>query len=481
MSSEPLVLAVDVGSSALRAAVIDSAGTVVAVHRVDRPDSRSGLTFDPELLEVQFAAAVRALPNAVRSRVVAIGIVGHIGTVFADGRLRAVGPGLGWADVRGVESLRARLGDRLPRLMREIGRPVLTGGAAAAWLSLQEDRPEEAARVEWVMAPKDLLVARLTGVIATDRTSAAYMCVSRIADGAWSTEMLDAIGLAQRLLPRPFDSTEVVADVAAESADDLGLPAGIPVVAGGPDGTAGATFVIGEGNQVVADIAGTTDVLVRRVDGLGDAPTESMLNPYPLGGLSAAGATGMTGGALSRWAGLLGYADLRVAMTALERAAAGIGPGAAGLRIRPTLSGSRFPRWRPDETGAVWGQHDGHRAEHFLLAAVEGAAYAVREGVDLLAAGGSPIEAVVLAGGAARSPFLAQLRADVLGRPVRVCPEPEVSLLGAALLAFRGVGIRASLARSASQEQVMYPTPATAAAYQELSAEWAASQERRSE
>ena len=472
MRSEPLVLAVDVGSSAVRAAAVDPAGAVVATHRVARPDSSAGLTFDPDLLRAQFAIAVRALPGYARARVAAVGIAGHVGTVFVDRDLRPVGPGLGWADTRGVEALNERLGDRLPRLLREIGRPVLTGGAAAAWLAMEREEPAAAARVDRVLAPKDLLVTHLTGDFTTDRTSAAYTSLSRIADGTWSAEMLNAIGLPERLLPRQIGSIDVAGRVTAATASELGLPHGVPVVAGGPDGTVGAAFVAGEDRGVVADIAGTTDVLVHLVDGPDAAPHEAVINPYPLGGFSAGGPTGMTGGALSRWAGLLGYGGLPKAIAALERRAAEIGPGAAGLRIRPMLSGSRFPQWRPEERGTVWGQHDGHGAEHFLLAVADGAAYVVREGIDRLAAGDAPIGIVALAGGVARSPFLAQLRADVLGRPVRVCSEPDVSLLGAALLAFRGGGIPAALGGASPSDRVVLPAPAPATAYEELFAAW---------
>lgn len=435
-----LALAVDVGSSAVRVAAVEPDGCVVGTARVERPDSRSGVVFDPLLLWDQLAAACRGLSAAVRSEVGSLAIAGHIGTVFLDSRLLPVGTGLGWADVKGVESLRERLGGRERELLRSAGRPAVTGGAAAASLWLRSERPDDFARVAHIVSPKDYLVAMLCGIVATDHTTAAYTGLSRVADRDWDADILDAVGLDRGLLPRQLASTDLTGELSSAAGEVLGLRAGTAIVSGGPDGTVGAAFVIGDGFGMIADVAGTTDVVVGLVRDPGSAPREAMVNPYPLGGFSAGGATGMTGGALARWADLLGYADSSEAMAALASAGTPV-PGAGGLRMLPTLSGGRFPRWRPDERGRVWGQRDEQRREDFVQAAAEGAAFVVREGIDLLDGRAGRRSVIALAGGAARSRVLAQMRADVLDREVVLCDEPDVSLFGAALLAFRGSGV----------------------------------------
>src|SRR5690606_7593355 len=122
------------------------------------------------------------LPAEARSALVGAAIAGHVGTVFVDAGLRAVGPGRGWADAAGVELLAARYGASLERALRETGRPALTGGAAAAALELRERDPAAFDRVRHVLSPKDFLVARLTGVVATDATTAAYFGLSSVRD-----------------------------------------------------------------------------------------------------------------------------------------------------------------------------------------------------------------------------------------------------------------------------------------------------------
>ncbi len=469
-----LVVAVDVGSSAVRAAVVDPAGRVLASKRQSRPDSLSGVTFDASLLWEQVRDAVTALPADLRRSAAGLAIAAHIGTVFTDADFEPVAQGFGWADSSGVDLLASRLGESTTSALATIGRAALTGGPAGAALALRDRDARGFDSVRRILSPKDYLVGRLTGVAATDHTGAAYSGLSDVRQRDWSAWLLESLGIDRALLPEQLGSTAVVGTVTARSAQLLGLPAGLPVVAGGPDGSMGAAYVLAGRGDAIADVAGTTDVLVRPIASPDAAPPEAMLNPYILGGWAAGGATGMTGGALNRWAVLLGEPDAATALVRFGGGVASMPPGAEGLIIRPTLSGSRFPRWNPSEVGLVDGQLDSHGPAHFLRAVIEGASYVVREGIDLLAPD-ADVE-VVLAGGAARSPLLAQLRADVLGRVVHVCAEPDVSLMGAALLALLGSGIHSSAeeAAAAMDEKwtVLEPDPLAANRYEELYASW---------
>lgn len=199
------------------------------------------------------------------------------------------------------------------------------------------------------------------------------------------------------------------------------------------------------------------------------APAAAMINPALAGGhWIAGGATGMTGGAVAHWRSLVGAVE--------EAELAAVAPGASGLVVLPSLTGSRFPRWCASDRGGVLGQRPEHTAAHLLRAAQEGAAFTVREGLDLLdPAGALP---VTLAGGTARSPLTAQLRADVTGRVTKVCTEPDVTLLGAAALALVGSGLAPGLddarARLGCEFRTLEPDPVRAARYGELFQEWLA-------
>lgn len=467
------VLAIDIGSSAVRAAVM-LPRRILAKESVQRGGAGSGMHFDPDELWGEVCRAVAALPEELRRGVGAIGLAGHIGAVAVDENLDQVGRACGWANAEGVDDLREALGGGAAEALGETGRPAIGGGPIATLLSLRRSRPTDYGRVAHVLAPKDYIIARMSGSVVTDHTSAAYYGASSIRDRAWSPRILSRLGVPERLLPAQRGSAEIVAAVASGAAQRLGIAAGTPIAAGGPDGTVGAMAVAGTRGDTIVDVAGTTDVLVRLVAAVPAQGGNETKNPYPLGRRwTVGGATGMTGGAVTWWANALGLGPIAQAVKTLRGRMEEIGPGSDGVVVLPWMSGSRYPRWRGDARGGVSGLRGEHGPAHVLRAAMEGAAFSVREGIDSIARGDRAVP-VSFAGGAARSRWLVQLRADVLGRPVLATQEPDVSLVGAGQLALVATG-------SISEEDVAWADPreadviepsGKAAAYDEAYASW---------
>ncbi|MFE3249189.1 FGGY-family carbohydrate kinase [Streptomyces sp. NPDC059209] len=456
------VVAVDVGTSAVRAAVIDAGGQIVAQRRIARTSGLGGDTFDAGELERDVRAALAGVSGGPAPA--ALAIAAHIGTVVVDSALRPLGRGGGWADTQGVARL-AALGDAtVRRLLHAAGRPALTGGALAHLLGME---PGPASRAHAVLSPKDFLVAGLTGRLTTDTISAAYTLASDVRRREWNTGLPAGAGPAPGLLPPQSEPTSVVGALSAAAGAATGLPTGLPVIAGGPDGSVGIGLLLGGADDVIADVAGTTDVVGRLLADPGDVPEGAVLNPSVLPGrFVAGGATGLTGGAVARWRSLVG--------TVTDDALAAVPPGANGLTVLPGMTGARFPTWRSGTRGAVLGQRPDHDAACLLRAAQEAAAFTVREGMDRLdPSGGLP---VALAGGSSRSAHVARLRADILARPLLISPEPDVTLLGAAALAFIGSGLDTDLdairARLIGTPRRIDPDAARAARYERLHAHW---------
>ncbi|RBM14776.1 xylulose kinase [Prauserella sp. PE36] len=457
-----VVVAVDVGTSAVRAALVHADGQVVTANQIRRASGIGGETFDPEALHKDVVAALAGLAGGPRPS--ALAIAAHIGTVAVDAVLRPVEAGGGWADPRGTDRIAALDEDTTRDLLRASGRPAPTGGALAYLLGLD---PRVAERVAAVLSPKDYLVARLTGRVVTDTVDAAYTLASDVHGRAWNTATLARVGLDPALFPPQAEPASVVGELTREAAEDTGLPEGLPVVAGGPDGSVGLGLLLGTREDVLADVAGTTDVVGRLLPAGSATPPGAVLNPSVLPErFVAGGATGLTGGAVARWRALAGSVE--------DERLAAVAPGADGLVVLPAMTGARFPLWRPGSRGALLGQRPEHDAAHLLRAAQEAATYTVREGLDLLDPSGRL--PVAFAGGSARSPHVARLRADVLGRPLLVSKEPDVTLLGAASLAFIGSGevtdpdvLRTRLVGAPREVE---PDPARAARYAALYAEW---------
>lgn len=470
------VIAVDIGSSAVRAALIDGMGQCLSIHRVERSDAHSGLSFDAEALWRDVVTAICSLEISDRSAVLGVGVSAHIGTVVIDANHEVLGLANGWADQSGTEIFTEGLRSLGTDTLATLGRPAVTGGALPFLLSLKTEKPKTFAAIRYVLSPKDFIVSRLTGLICTDVTNGAYTLASSVATQSWHTEVIESFGIDSALFPAQVSGTEVVGNVSSSVAQQLGITS-IPVIAGGPDGTVGASLVLATSEDAIADVAGTTDVLVRLVRGIQDAPHGSVVNPYTLPGYwTAGGSTGMTGGAVAHWAKLMALGTVAEAISKLEHELERIPPGSDGLLISTLLSGSRFPHWRSGERGAVHGMTVDHSPAHFLRSAQEGAAFVVREGLEWLSKKGSAPERVLLAGGAAKSRQLAQLRADVLGRDVEVCVTPDVSLLGTAMLTMLGIGMFTDASDASQQIRgslvSIEPRTGHSAAYDELYHSW---------
>jgi len=242
--TDALVLAIDIGTSAVRSAAVDGGGVIVASTRVTRPDASAGTRFDAERLWLDVVQSIVSLPASARARISTLAIAGHVGTVFVDADGAPVGEGRGWADSSGIELLTAAAGDSLAELLAAAGRTTPAGGAGSALLALRRSDPAAAASVACVLTPKDFVNWRFTRAAVTDRTSAAYSGLSAIADSTWSPRMLELVGLDPAQLPEQFAADEIVGELASEVADELGLNRGVAVAAGATDGSVGAALVL---------------------------------------------------------------------------------------------------------------------------------------------------------------------------------------------------------------------------------------------
>ncbi len=344
MSDCDLVVGVDVGTSAVRVALLTSTGAVAASSRF--PRSLVGdTTFDANQLWEDFVACMNQIPAPLRrSEIRGLGFAGHIGTVIVDDRGQAIGQSSLWSDARGVDQLEVAW-SALPNAAARAGRAVPSGSSLALVCWLGRHEPTLLQRVRWVLSPKDYLVLRLTGQACTDETTAAYSLGFDVRQRLWSTDLLTLAGPHRASFPRVLSGTSVVGSLLPTVAATIGLPAGTPVVIGGPDGTVGAAALLGTAEDLLVDVSGTTDVLTALTsDPMFAPPWGAVLNPYVTRGLwSYGGPTGLTGGALVWLATTLGYADLATALDRLGTEMEGLPPGCGGLFVLPLLSGSRFP------------------------------------------------------------------------------------------------------------------------------------------
>jgi xylulokinase len=417
------------------------------------------------------AAAAEAIggpggPGAGCSEVEAIGFAAARQTfvpVSADGR--PLGPALVWSDARAGAEARAlslMLGGAGPA--HQLTGTILDARSVAAkvaWLSSHEPGRLEAAR--WILAPRDLVVARLTGSVSTDTTLAS-------ATGLYSPAghpVTELVGRAAGLLPPVVPSDAVAGRLRPSAADVLGLPAGIPVVVGAGDR---ACEVIGSGASAARPMVswGTTanasiPVAARPVA----APRALNVTRGALGGWILEAGLAAAGSLLEWLASLTGRTPGQLADLA-----AASPPGARGLWMTPWMGGARAPWWRDDARAAVVGLLPAHDAGDLARAAIEGVAWDVRRSLELFGpdAGLAAAPEIALAAGGGLHPWV-EVLTGITGRTGVRRRSGLAALAGAAVLTWRAVGREVSVDDVDPVVDRVHPDPAAVGVYAGLADE----------
>ena len=237
--SSELVLGIDVGTSALIALAIDAGGRVrgQASAEYETQTPQPGWSEQrPEDWWQACRASILALGTQVPlTSVVAIGLTGQLhGSVFLDAERDVIRPAILRNDQRAAaESDEIERTVGIERLIQITGSRSFTGFSAPQLLWLRRNQPISYKRLHHVLLPKDYVRLMLTGEFATDVGDASGTGLFDVGARAWSTEIIDALNLDEAILPRAYEGPEVTGHVTAAVAADLGLPAGIPVSAGG--------------------------------------------------------------------------------------------------------------------------------------------------------------------------------------------------------------------------------------------------------
>lgn len=470
VAPDALFLGLDLGTSSLKALLADAEGRVVALVSCPYALRRSHRGWAEQSPD-DWWRAVRAALDGLRAsgaaldRVAAIGLSGQMhGLVLVDAAGRPLGPCQTWADARCAAEA-GEIADAIPseRLRTLAGSSANVSATAAKLLWTRRYQPEIFAAARTALLPKDELRLRLTGRLATDPSDASGTLLCDVARRAWSPEILAALALPRDLLPPIVESPTITGMLLAEVAEELGVPAGIPVVAGGGDAECAAVGLGLVGGAADAGVAlvtlGTAGqffaVTARPVfDPTGRLQTLCHAVPDRWHVMHAI----LAGASALDWLAqaLAGPGETPVAVEALLAEAAEEPPGARGLIFLPHLHGVRLPDADPAAAGAFVGLRPGHGRGALARAVVEGVAFDLRNGLDAARALGIRIDRIRLAGGAFRHPLWPRVLAGVFGLPAELGATEDASALGAALLAAAGSDAVQSLAHAAA----LLPAPA---------------------
>lgn len=452
--ADQLFLGIDVGTSALKAVVIDTSGAVVAEASAayETISPQPGWTEQrPDDWWDACIAAVRALGASARLDAVAgIGLTGQMhGSVFLDADREVIRPAMLWNDQRTVAEA-ARIEDTvgIERLVAVTGNRSFTGFTAPKLLWLRQNATIAYKRLHHLLLPKDYIRLRLTGELATDVGDASGTGLFDVGARAWSVEIADALDIDASVLPRAYEGPEVTGTLLPAVAASLGLPAGIPVVAGGGDQQAGAVGAGAVTPGIAMAAIGTSAEVFAPADTY-RPEAEGRLHVMCHAAPDTWHAMGvmLSGGGALRWlanavAPIAGGGDPIDALSALGAASP---PGARGLVFAPYLSGERMPHNDPRATASFTRLTAAHDIGDMARAVMEGVAFNLREILDITRATGAPVDEMRIIGGGARSDLWTQIIADVFAMPVVRMESAEGTAIGAALLSAVGAGALASV------------------------------------
>ena len=451
------LLGLDVGTTGVKAILIDETGKVIASTTSEYPLVTPKPLWSEQNPEDWWRAAVSAVRSVLErskisgDKVVGIGLSGQMhGLVLLDAKGKVLRPAILWNDQRTSEQCK-KITEMLgfERLLDLTGNPVLPGFTAPKIIWVRENEPKVYKKIAHFLLPKDYVRYRLTGELATDVADASGTSLFDVKRRMWSKQMFDALDIPIKWAPGCVESPDVSGRVTQKVAEATTLAAGTIVVGGAGDQAAQAigTGIVREG--LVSATLGTSGVVF--------APTKkplfeqkgrlhSFCHAVPkmwhvMGVMLAAG------GSL-RWyrdslaelekqkASKLKKDPYEILMEEAEKAPA----GCEGLIFLPYLSGERTPHPDPNARGAFVGLTLRHKKSHMIRAILEGVGFGLRDSLELIRNQGIKTGQIRASGGGARSKLWRQILANIFNAEVVTVNVTEGAAYGAALLA--GVGAK---------------------------------------
>jgi gluconokinase len=466
-----VVLGLDLGTTATKVVAVDDAlQTVMTVERGQAlrtgPDGEA--VHDPEAVLAGAIDAARECVQACEAgghQVRGLSFSAPLHTLLA---LNEAGspltPALSLADSRSGEITRCLRAEGGEELHRATGTPVhpMSPLTKLAWFAAHQPELRQQAAV-WC-GLKDFVLSRFTGRLLMDLSCASATGLLNIHTLAWHQPALKIAQIREHQLPELVQPTSVL-PLQPDTAALLGLPAGLPVVAGAGDGPL-ANLAVGAVRPGIAALSlGTSGAFRVMRDRPGIDEQGRVFCYFLADGVWVLGGAISNAGVVAQWAA---QTFGNIAISELLKEAAQIEPGADGLLALPHLIGERAPWWDPDTRGALIGLRQRHGRAAMTRAMVEGVAQQLALVRDSVLAAGARVDTVRATGGALRTPLWEQVLADALDMPLEITADSAGSAgsgYGAALLAWHALGVLPSLSCGAQWvrlERIARPDPVAA-------------------
>lgn len=485
--NSPCVIGIDLGTSAIKTLVLSASGEIrgISEQSVDleypQPD---WCEMDPEKY---WLAVCSSLTEAIRQSGVSKESIKGISfssqaetLIVVDYAGNPLRKGIVWLDNRSKKEateIEQNFGrDLINKISGQPEIQPLWPAVRIAWLRKHE--PEIFASAYKFLLVEDFILFKLTGQYATEYSISSSCLYLDIEKKCWWPEMLHYLGISEEQLPKLYPSGSIVSKISIEASRITELSTNIPIIAGAYDHAAGA---IGAGNIRQGIITETTGTSMAMCVTLDERPNNLPINlPCQIHAVSGKYFLlpyGPTAGHVFKW-----FRDELISKNELtsEQAvvdtyeqlttyADSIPPGCEGLTMLPHLAGTGSPEFDANARGVFSGLSLAMTKGHMVRAIMEAVAFMINRNIITLQQFDLKYEAILSLGGASKSSLWNQIKADIIGIPVKTLVCQETPALGAALLAGIGVGIYSSLEEAVKVcliKESFTPNKTNEAAYQ---------------
>lgn len=448
---EKYIIAIDLGTSAARAVLFNLSAKPILVNRQPYHllSPRPGWSEqDPEEIVNAVITCLREITRQVSSEneILCVTFSSQMYSILAlDQEGRAVTNSITWNDRRSTDIADDfKLNEEFRRLILSTGCPISEIFPIYKILWIKQNLAKHS-NLKFV-AIKDYVIARLTGQLITDWSTASASGLFNVTDKRWNEEVLSFVGLDRLAnLPELASPRAVITDWKTKLAE-TGILGGTPIVLGGGDGPLASLGIGAVRPGSIAINVGTSAALRMTVDTPSLDPTGRLWTFVADEELWVTG--GITGGGIVYDWLIRTYFKEKAALLPgqiykyVDELVQTVAPGAEGLLFIPYLSGQQSPDWNAKQRGGFVGLGVEHDVAHFSRAVLEGLAFSlcrIANTVDLNLQRSS--ERIYMSGGITNSDVWLQLAADVFGCEVFALDNTEGSAKGSMLLGLLAHGV----------------------------------------
>lgn len=448
-----LYIGVDLGTSAVKLLLMDGEGKIHNIVSKEYDLSFPHPGWSEQAPQDWFAQSVAGIKELVKdcdkSQIAGISFGGQMhGLVVLDKDDNVIRPAILWNDGRTTKEtdyLNNVVGKE--KLSEYTANIAFAGFTAPKILWMKANEPENFAKIEKIMLPKDYLAYCLSGVHCTDYSDASGMLLLDVKNKCWSKEMMDICGVTEEQLPELFESYEVVGTIKAELAEELGIPASVKIIAGAGDNAAAAvgTGTVGDGRCNIS--LGTSGTIFISSKAFGVDENNALHSfDHADGNYHLMGCM-LSAASCNKW-----WMDEILQTKEYAKEQEGIVKlGENHVYYLPYLMGERSPHNDPAARATFIGMTMDTTREEMTQAVLEGVAFGLRDSLEVARSLGIAIERTKICGGGAKSPLWKKIIANVMNLKVDVIESEEGPGYGGAILAAVGCGEYASVEEAAGK------------------------------